>query len=338
MKLLQSSKIQVIIFITILTVSPIAYSFFSPIWFVVDVIRDGNWFLKTTREAIFQDERMSNYEDMLEQSRALTEWLDEQKNANQSAEIQAKTTSISITKNNHAEERYSAPFQSKELCKIINESLHKVDTTIAESCIIEEIKEDSTYSIITGAMNNTTPTNLRFHDHISNKSQDSTQDSYDKQFLETFSLELSDASTYLGGYSLLSEDEFNSTNSFVELIFGSNIKTPSADQIALIGLPNGAKELEPLRKSLLYKSFVNDSLADRTLINSKAKDGAFINDGSVESHLKRIESLNEVKMTPEVMRYIALYHSKSLTSSLTKLKKSLRNETLQALKLKDTRN
>ncbi|RYU63836.1 hypothetical protein [Aliivibrio finisterrensis] len=337
MKRQLSNSITSFIIVAALVISPVTYSFFSPIWFITDFIRDGNWWLKMTREAIFQDERMSNHNEIMEQAKTLSEGLNDQKNANQSAEIQAKTSAISITENNYSEERYSAPFQSKETCKIINESLDKVNTTLSESCNFEKQKEESTFHIITGAMNNETPTNISFFNHIKTESKNSSQNGKDKQFLETFSMQLSDTSQILNNYSLLNEDELVKASNFIELIFGSDIRTPSAEQISLIGLPQGPIELQQLRKSLLYKGFIDDSLKRRTLINNKARDAAFINDGSTLAHSERIESLNQVQMTPEITRHLALYYSKSLNSTLTKLEKSLRSETLQALKLKDIR-
>lgn len=313
-------------------------AFYSPIWFINDPVRDGNWWLKQAREAILQTERMFNYAKENAQNAFLS--LQEQlaKESNRSISMQAKTTAISETKNRYADERYTLGDASALVCSAINKAKEQ---RVSSQCNTAFDRAKGVYSLINYSFgsDSTNTVNSNYMGKINSNSAQSSQPNADQRFVETLALQIKNTGDALGQYSLLTEDEYEKAMLSVDTIFGSHQSVPNAQQIMQYKLQNrGVQELEPLRRSLLYRAFVADNLNRRVMQGDLAKDGQFIDDGSFKAYEERSRQINEGVSSPMVVRVNAINTAKRLNAEMTQLKQSLQLQAINALKVKELRN
>lgn len=315
-----------------------ANAFFSPIWFIADPVRDGNWWLKEAREAILQTERMFNYAKENAQNAFLT--LQEQlaKESARSTSMQAKTTALSETENRYATERYTLGDASKLVCSAINKAKEQ---RVSSQCVTAFDRAKSVYTLINFAFGSdrTKTVHSNYIGKINNNSSQSSQPNEDQRFVETLVLQIKNTGDALGQYSLLTEDEHEKAMLSVDTIFGSHQDVPNAQEIMQYKLQNGGvQELEPLRRSLLYRAFVADNLNRRVMQGDLAEDGQLIDDGSFKAYEERSHQINEGVSSPMVVRVNAINTAKRLNAEMTQLKQSLQLQAINALKVKELRN
>lgn len=310
-------------------------AFYSPIWFINDPMRDGNWWLKQAKEAILHAERLMERGMQIAQDHYLSMEDVLLGDARTSTIIQGKTTAISETKNRYSEDRYTMDNAKNLICGAINKAKEQSASYQCDN-ILE--RASSTYSLISFALGGTFPVDNSFNNYVIQNSSMSSQPNNDRQYVETMAKQIDSSSTILSAYSIITPEEYDSTMVSVDSIFGMGANTKSASEIIQYKLPNGAHQVDRLRKSLLYRSFIEDSLSRRTVKGDLAIDGAVIDDGSMEAHVKRIETLNKATMSTMAERHQAIFTAKQLNSSMVSLKKNINHLSINALKLKELRN
>ena len=234
-----------------------------------------------------------------------------------------------------SEERYSIDDAKGLVCDVVG-LVNSFSPSLF--CQSELISQASDYGMINNALGGDQfAAHKKFFEQIQNESVHSSQSDADKQFVETLTLQIENTGKILGDYTLISEEEYGQTMATVDAIFGTRISGPDAEDIQRLKLPSGPHQLDGLRKSLLYRAYIEDNLNRRTIRNGAAIDGSVIDQGSMDAYHKRVETLNGVTHSDVAKRLNALYTAKLLESSFVSLRKSLQKQTINALKYKELR-
>lgn len=320
----------------VLLPSPTSNAFSIPVWHIVDPMRDGNWWLKQAREAILQTERLTLYAKRMLQDKAISTQNNLIDDKNASVQIQGITTAVSTTRNAASEERYVVDDNVGSVCSLINNVGFLMSQDGCQEALAEQ---DRRYTMINQSLGGEQfESQMAFYDHIIEQSHTSNQSDQEKQIVESMAIQITDTGRNVTSYSLLNNEQFKKTMASVDAIFSKNMAVPKADEIQRLKLPNGAHQLDDLRKSLLYRAFVEDNLQRRLLVDGLARDGAVINYGSLEEYVNSTDTIHDSLMTPSVTRVQALNTAKLLDSTFVELRQSLQRQAVNALKYKELRD
>lgn len=307
---------------------------FSPVWFVVDPVRDANWVLKQIQKGIaWADEAMRN-KAILSQNEAVSEYetLIQEKFA--SAKIRAQTTATSITHNNAAEDRYTVDMMPQQVCSYMRESADSLGVfNKQEDC---DRRTKSVIAAIEATLKNEPTHHQQFMDRANEHKATSSQDSDEKRQIDGYATTINNAAEALRSYSVINTNTYDDMQGALDLLFLDRMKAPQVNDI-LKGHEWNVNDLRTLQMSLLLKEFVIDEHVGRvsdTTANKKAMDSTLIDQGSWERHLQRVENANTATSSYKVTRQRALMLSARLSSTYKRLKFLRDWETLTALKVK----
>ncbi|MBY7854224.1 hypothetical protein KW429_11010 [Vibrio fluvialis] len=307
---------------------------FSPVWFIVDPVRDANWILKQIQKGIaWVDEARRNHAT-LQQNQRVSEDETKMREKFASANIRAQTTAISITQNNASEDRYAIDMMPQQVCSFIREKAESIGVfNRQEDC---DRRTESTIAAIEATLKREPAHTRSFMNRAAEHTKASTQDSKDKRQIEGYFTTINNAAEAFKTYSVIDKATYEDIQAASSLLFLDNIRAPLVGDI-LKGHEWDVNRMRTLQSSLLLRDLILDEQLGRVAdaaANKNAIDSSLIDQGSWERHLSRLENADSSTSSYKVVRQRALMLSARLSSKYKRLKFLRDWEVLTALKVK----
>ncbi|WP_281188494.1 hypothetical protein [Vibrio harveyi] len=300
---------------------------FGLVWVIQDPARDMNWELKTIKKyLILAEKKLANIDKMLgEQLLSQYQMLKEE--ANKSALIRATTSSLSITQNTSAENRYAptatglvcsiiAANNRTETCEVVNHNKTH-DIRNLELRFLDPQRADATYYRNVMLVNNL--------DYKANE----------KDTIKALVFNIDDYSEVLNSYRLINQSDYDKLTPITDLIFDWEVTLPTPNEIVDHPTAIRAEMFKQAFDASTAKSFVSRSLKERTQNASMyAKDATVIQSGTNEYLEKLLDDLANSTMSEDTLRLLAVTKVKQLQQQFKQLEVNLRNNSAAAIKLK----
>ncbi|EGQ9239496.1 hypothetical protein M2G93_16690 [Vibrio vulnificus] len=300
---------------------------FGLVWVITDPARDMNWELKTIKKyLILAEKRLAHIDKMLAE-KMYSEMKVLYKESHKSAYIRALTSSVSITQNLAAENRYN-PIDSGLVCSVIalnnngiscessmqrkRSAMHKLqerflDSQTADATFIQQLAKSHSFSRATN----------------------------ERVQISTVAKAITRYADVVNQYELINESEYSELEGMTDLIFDWGETLPTPDAILSHPTNIDVSEYTGYFQSNMAKGYVNKALMDRTQSGSiYARDSAVIESGSNETLNKLSLDLANAEMTEDAWRIIALTKARRLKQEFKTLEIALRENSSAALKLK----
>lgn len=309
---------------SIAVVTP-SYAFVTLI--IADPVKSADQSLKMIASQINSQWRVARAELGRAYDKAISEMEYQKAQLATSGLISAKTTAISEVQNARSEEVYKT-ITVDDVCRAINTP--KAAEKSNSACDIQTIANSFQFDAIDSAIGEGENPQNNYTKTLLDNSTD------DKDFLEKFALTTTSGTKSLTSFTRIESADRESVDNLLSLLFDGNVQKYDHKEIEKLGDEMDLDKLESLRKSLLYRSFIQSDVDRRTgTSTAPSLDFLIMDDGSSDALVRRKDDLDSNLSSEQVWRLIGLYAAKDLRMKLKKLKFSMNAEIANALKLKE---